>query len=230
VVGGGAVVVAVRPNWRERDRCGICRRRSHGFDLGEGRRRWRALDLGTTFAYVGAEAPRVSCRRSRCRRLRGPVGQARVALHPPLRGSGLLAGGQHVQDGGRRVDASRVADGRRDLRASPPKPGKTSICSTAARYTVPPGDHGRFRGAISAAKTQALGGTTTWEQVDLGQDRSRFAETHLVGDFGRFALRTQSLHGQHPGRRLAPRGGPDREAVLPGCCVAHSVSKRDGGP
>jgi transposase len=59
----GEVVVAARPNWRERDRCGVCRRRSPGFDLGEGRRRWRALDLGTTFAYVEADAPRVRCRR-----------------------------------------------------------------------------------------------------------------------------------------------------------------------
>jgi transposase len=59
----GEVVVAARPSWRERDRCGICRRRSPGFDLGDGRRRWRALDLGTTKAFVEAEAPRVSCRR-----------------------------------------------------------------------------------------------------------------------------------------------------------------------
>jgi transposase len=58
----GEVVVAARPSWRERDRCGICRRRSAGFDLGDGRRRWRALDLGTTLAFVEADAPRVSCR------------------------------------------------------------------------------------------------------------------------------------------------------------------------
>jgi len=58
----GEVVVAARPDWRERDRCGICRRRSPGFDLGEGRRRWRALDLGTTRAFVEAQAPRVTCR------------------------------------------------------------------------------------------------------------------------------------------------------------------------
>jgi transposase len=58
----GGVVVAVRPRWRERDRCGVCRRRCSGFDLGEGRRRWRALDLGTTLAYVEADAPRVRCR------------------------------------------------------------------------------------------------------------------------------------------------------------------------
>ena len=32
-----------------------------GYDWGEGRRRWRALDLGTSFAYLEAEAPRVSC-------------------------------------------------------------------------------------------------------------------------------------------------------------------------
>ena len=57
----GQVVVAVRPYHRERDRCGICGRRSPGFDLGEGRRRRRALDLGTTLAYVEADAPRVSC-------------------------------------------------------------------------------------------------------------------------------------------------------------------------
>ncbi|MCA1678641.1 MAG: ISL3 family transposase [Actinobacteria bacterium] len=57
------LVVAVRPGWRERDRCGICRRRSPGADQGQGRRRWRALDLGTTLAFVEAEAPRVTCRR-----------------------------------------------------------------------------------------------------------------------------------------------------------------------
>lgn len=59
----GELIVSCRPGWRERDRCGVCRRRSAGYDLGEGRRRWRALDLGTTFCFVEADAPRVSCRR-----------------------------------------------------------------------------------------------------------------------------------------------------------------------
>jgi transposase len=59
----GAVVVSVRAKARERDRCPHCRRRCPGYDWGEGRRRWRALDLGTTpFAYLEAWAPRVSCR------------------------------------------------------------------------------------------------------------------------------------------------------------------------
>jgi transposase len=57
------IVVAVRPVGREQDRCGVCRRRSPGFDQGEGRRRWRGLDLGMTLAFVEAEAPRVTCRR-----------------------------------------------------------------------------------------------------------------------------------------------------------------------
>ena len=59
----GVVVVSVRPRARELDRCPHCRRRCPGYDQGEGRRRWRALDLGTTFAYVEADAPRVNCAR-----------------------------------------------------------------------------------------------------------------------------------------------------------------------
>jgi transposase len=59
----GSLVLAVRPAARECDRCPHCRRRCPGYDWGEGRRRWRALDLGTTFAYLEAEAPRVSCKR-----------------------------------------------------------------------------------------------------------------------------------------------------------------------
>ena len=59
----GALVIAVRPAFRERGRCGVCRRRCPGYDEGEGRRRWRALDLGTTLCYLEAEAPRVRCRR-----------------------------------------------------------------------------------------------------------------------------------------------------------------------
>lgn len=58
----GALVVSVRPAARERDRCPYCRRRCPGYDWGEGRRRWRALDFGTTFAYLEAEAPRVTCK------------------------------------------------------------------------------------------------------------------------------------------------------------------------
>lgn len=56
------VTVHVRVPRRARNRCGICRRRSAGYDGGAGRRRWRALDLGTVQGFVEAAAPRVSCR------------------------------------------------------------------------------------------------------------------------------------------------------------------------
>jgi transposase len=59
----GEVIVSVRPSFRERGRCGICRRRCSGYDNGEGRRSWRALDLGSTFCLLEADAPRVNCRR-----------------------------------------------------------------------------------------------------------------------------------------------------------------------
>lgn len=59
----GIVVVRVRPTASRRGRCGTCQRRSPRYDGGDGRRRWRALDLGTVQAFVEADAPRVRCRR-----------------------------------------------------------------------------------------------------------------------------------------------------------------------
>ena len=59
----GRCVISVGPEARERARCGVCRRRCPGFDLGEGRRRWRTLDVGTTLCFLEACAPRVTCRR-----------------------------------------------------------------------------------------------------------------------------------------------------------------------
>jgi transposase len=62
--GGGVVlVVSVRVSRRGRSRCGVCQRRCPGYDRGAGRRRWRALDLGTVPAVIEAEAPRVTCPR-----------------------------------------------------------------------------------------------------------------------------------------------------------------------
>lgn len=56
------LVVHVRPERRQRGRCGICGRHSTGYDAGPGRRRWRALDLGTIRAQLEADASRVACR------------------------------------------------------------------------------------------------------------------------------------------------------------------------
>jgi transposase len=60
--GTGEVLVArVRPVGSRRNRCGRCGRRCPGYDQGEGRRRWRGLDAGTTRVYLEADAPRVRC-------------------------------------------------------------------------------------------------------------------------------------------------------------------------
>ena len=55
------LVAHVRPARGERRRCGLCRRRCPGYDQGQGRRRWRALDLGVVVAVLEADAPRVRC-------------------------------------------------------------------------------------------------------------------------------------------------------------------------
>ena len=58
----GAVIVSVRPVAKARNRCGHCGRPAPRYDRGVGRRRWRALDLGTCRVFLEAEAPRVECR------------------------------------------------------------------------------------------------------------------------------------------------------------------------
>jgi transposase len=49
---GNDLVVSVRLRRRQRNRCGRCGQRCPGYHTGEGRRRWRALDLGTTRAFT----------------------------------------------------------------------------------------------------------------------------------------------------------------------------------
>ena len=39
----------------------LCQARCAGYDLGEGRRRWRAPDVGLYRAYFEADAPQVTC-------------------------------------------------------------------------------------------------------------------------------------------------------------------------
>ena len=55
------IVASVRPRKGATRRCGICQRRCPGYDQGDGRRRWRSLDLGSIPTWLEAEAPRVAC-------------------------------------------------------------------------------------------------------------------------------------------------------------------------
>jgi hypothetical protein len=53
-----AVLASVRPRKGTRRRCGRCGRRGPWFDRGEGRGRWRALDVGALQVFVEADARR----------------------------------------------------------------------------------------------------------------------------------------------------------------------------
>lgn len=54
------VVAHVRPR-RSRGRCGTCGKRASWYDQGQGRRRWRTLDLGIIMVFLEADTPRVDC-------------------------------------------------------------------------------------------------------------------------------------------------------------------------
>ena len=60
-VSSEVLVLRVRPKAGELGRCSRCLTRCPGYDGGDGERRWRTLDVGTTKAYLQAAAPRVSC-------------------------------------------------------------------------------------------------------------------------------------------------------------------------
>lgn len=58
----GSIIVSVRPSKGNRSRCGVCGRRSPGYDHGEGKRFWRSLDAGTVTVWLEAKTSRVECR------------------------------------------------------------------------------------------------------------------------------------------------------------------------
>lgn len=60
-VASEVVVLSVRPKASQAGRCSRCRQRCAGYDGGDGTRRWRTLDVGTTKAYLQAAVPRVEC-------------------------------------------------------------------------------------------------------------------------------------------------------------------------
>jgi transposase len=55
------LVVHVRPRRGRQGRCGDCGSRASWYDRGQGRRRWRGLDMGTVQVFLEADAPRVNC-------------------------------------------------------------------------------------------------------------------------------------------------------------------------
>ena len=58
---GESMVVGVRLTAKQAGRCGICGKKSRGYDAGTKARRWRSLDLGILRAYIESDLPRVRC-------------------------------------------------------------------------------------------------------------------------------------------------------------------------
>ncbi len=56
-----ALVVSVRLRMNAKLVCGRCGTRAARYDQGDGRREWRAMDVGEVKAYLEGDAPRVSC-------------------------------------------------------------------------------------------------------------------------------------------------------------------------
>ena len=56
-----ALVVSVRPRRNAKLTCGQCSTPSPRYDHGDGRREWRAMDVGQVKAYLEGDAPRVNC-------------------------------------------------------------------------------------------------------------------------------------------------------------------------
>ena len=57
------IIISVRPTKRDSCRCGICGKKCSGYDKGNGKRRWRALDIGNSSkVYLESNSPRVWCK------------------------------------------------------------------------------------------------------------------------------------------------------------------------
>jgi len=55
------LVVKVRPWATEAERCPQCGQQCPGYDGGNGRRRWRAPDIGLVSVFIECDAPRIEC-------------------------------------------------------------------------------------------------------------------------------------------------------------------------
>lgn len=60
---GEVMIVKVHPPKFKQNRCGICGKKSKGYDNSETLRLWRSLDLGVMKVYIEAPSPRVECKR-----------------------------------------------------------------------------------------------------------------------------------------------------------------------
>ncbi|HUH72036.1 MAG TPA: transposase family protein [Mycobacterium sp.] len=110
------LVLSVRPKASQAGRSSRCRNRCPGYDGGDGMRRWRTLDIGTTKAYLRAAAARVDCEE-----------HGVVVAHVPW----ARPGAEHPQEP-RRADLRAAHQRRRDRsHQQGPLPGVSAQRATA---------------------------------------------------------------------------------------------------
>ena len=190
----GVVVVHARPRAGERGRCGRCGRCSPGYDRGEGRRRWRALDPGTIRAYLGAEAPRVRCRTHGVTVARVPWCPSRCLAHARLRGSGGLAGHPGPQERHHPAPARLLARGGRG--------SSRGWWPTAGRgWPIP---WMAFAGSASTRSRIAAASATSW-----ASSATTAGDTHRLSN-ARMEAANATIRHHAPRLRLPLRPGPDR--------------------
>lgn len=85
------LVAHVRPRRASRGRCGTSGSTASWYDRGQGRRRWRALDMGTTQVFLEADAPAGGLPGPRSDGATSPLGPTRCRTHPLVRPAGRLA-------------------------------------------------------------------------------------------------------------------------------------------
>lgn len=57
------LIISVQPFKKDSCRCGFCGKKCGRYDLGNGRRRWRAPDIGNSIrVYLESDSPRVWCK------------------------------------------------------------------------------------------------------------------------------------------------------------------------
>ena len=150
------IVVSVRPRKAAARRCGRCGKRCAGYDQGEGRRRWRALDLGTIRAFLEADSPRVRC-----------AEHGVVAAQVPWARPG--AGHTYAFDAGENRVLLKPVDSA--LSTQPLRPGRSASLVLATEWLVPARPSHRLRrvesevqpvdcaeGGSSGSQKQAAGG------------------------------------------------------------------------
>ena len=210
-----AIVVSVRPVARARGRCGQCRRRSPRYDGGEGRRRWRALDLGTTRVFIEARAPRVRCRDHGVIVAAVPWARHRAGHTRDFDDAGGVARGADLEERGDGAAAGGVAHGRfhrhprqrrhrrddRSARGAATDRDRRDLYKRGHRYLIVVVDHDRGRLVWAGPGRNDAALNVFFDE--LGPERSALL-THVSADMADWIARVVARRAPNALRSADP--------------------------